>query len=68
MKNASTIWGEIFFLYYNKEKNLLHPTSSGFESRATHTEKAIFLYLQIVLVDLFIVIIYCYIDPFVKIG
>lgn len=38
MKNASMAWGEVFFLFrfFEQAKYLLHPTSSGFESRATH--------------------------------
>jgi len=37
MKNASTIWGGVFSIVTRKNY-LLHPTSSGFESRATHME------------------------------
>lgn len=36
LKNASTVWGEIFLPIYLQGIFLLHPTSSGFESRATH--------------------------------
>lgn len=35
MKIASTVWEEIFSLLMKRWINLLHPTSSGFEPRAT---------------------------------
>jgi hypothetical protein len=36
-ENASTIWGGVFSIVTRKNY-LLHPTSFGFESRATHME------------------------------
>ena len=50
-KNASTVWGEIFFyLVFKKVSYLLNRTSFGFESRATHINDNIELiyYIEII--------------------
>lgn len=46
MKNANTAWGGIFYLF-EQGNYLLHPTSSGFESRATHDYLEILCYMYI---------------------